>query len=55
MAQKFRNVATGRVIEVADEHIARFDRMARWQRTDAATTDDKPKRCLLYTSDAADE
>lgn len=44
MAQKFRNKSTGRVVEVADEHVAHFDRMARWERTDADTTDEKPKR-----------
>ena len=43
MAQKFRNKSTGRIVEVADEHVANFDRMARWERTDADATDEKPK------------
>lgn len=45
MAQKFRNVSTGQVIEVDDKHVEHFDRMARWERTDeTATKGTKTKR-----------
>lgn len=42
MANKFRNKNTGQVVEVKDEDVAYFQRMARWERTDDAT--ESPKR-----------
>lgn len=44
MSKKFRNKSTGQVIEVKDEHVAYFRRLARWQEAGDVKTPDRKAR-----------